>query len=327
MNTSELTWQQQLKHAFTQPQALLDFLEIDNHLYSNAATLDFPFRVPLSYAENMKKGNLNDPLLKQVLPISQEFNNPTNYQADPVGDLNALKHDCLIHKYSNRILLILTGACAINCRFCFRRNFPYHEVQLTQSKQHAVVQYLIANPHIDEVILSGGDPLLLNDNRLQELIETFSQLSNIKRLRIHTRLPIVLPARITPSLIKLLNNATLPIIIVTHCNHPNELSDEVISRCLSLKQTNITLLNQSVLLNGINDTPTILKQLSEKLFTAGILPYYLHLLDKAQGTAHFEIDKNTAIQLHQTLQTQLSGYLVPKLVTEIAGQQSKTLLF
>ncbi len=320
-------WQTELATAFSHSADLLKYLKIDETLFSTVAQHDFAIRVPLGYAACMEKGTLNDPLLKQVLPIADETINPKDYQQDPVGDLSSLTEGCIIHKYHGRILLIGTGGCAINCRFCFRRNFPYADVQLNKHKQVTALQYLHNNPSISEVILSGGDPLLLSDQRLKGLIADLSKVSHLKRIRIHTRLPIVLPSRITPNLRLILKNSPLPIVIVTHCNHANEISKQVVQACLSLKHENISLLNQSVLLKGVNDHSKTLQQLSEQLFTSGILPYYLHLLDKAKGTSHFEVEQSKAIKIHQKLQTVLPGYLVPKLVKEQAGESAKTLLY
>ncbi len=319
-------WQTELAAAFTKPSDLLLYLNINTDSATVFAQQDFAMRVPLSYAACMEKGNLNDPLLKQVLPIANELNQHTDYTNDPVGDLSALTEDCIIHKYQGRVLFITTGGCAINCRFCFRRNFPYSEVQLNTQKEARALQYLQNHSDIHEVILSGGDPLLLSDQRLEHLIDQFSAIAHIKRIRIHTRIPIVLPARITDKLINLLSNAALPIILVTHCNHSNELSEQVAKACLALKKENITLLNQSVLLKDINDSAAVLQNLSERLFNCGILPYYLHLLDKASGTAHFEVKQEAALKIHQQLLNNLPGYLVPKLVKEQAGKASKTLL-
>lgn len=319
-------WQSELATAFSKPADLLKYLNIDTSLFSELASKGFTMRVPLSYAACMQKGNPNDPLLKQVLPITDELSSPDGFQNDPVGDLAALAENCIIHKYHGRVLFISTGGCAINCRFCFRRNFPYAEVQLNKPKEAIALSYLEDNPSINEIILSGGDPLLLSDQRIEELINKFSSISHLKRIRIHTRIPIVLPSRINSNLINILSNAPLPIIIVTHCNHANELSKQVSTACLSLKQKNISLLNQSVLLKGINDNFLTLQQLSEQLFMSGILPYYLHLLDKAKGTAHFEVKQTEAIKIHQQLQQVLPGYLVPKLVKEQAGKAAKTLL-
>jgi len=327
MNSTPSSWQQELRLAFTSPADLLNYLNLSNDLSDSQAESIFSLRVPLAYAKNMEKANRHDPLLLQVLPLAEELNNPVDYLDDPVGDLSALKDNGLIHKYQDRVLFITTGACAINCRFCFRRNFPYGDSQLNSKNEVLAFQYIADNPQINEVIFSGGDPLLLSDQRIQYLLQKLANISHIKRVRFHTRLPIVLPSRITRELINILQNTPLAIIIVTHCNHPNELSIDVNNACLELKQSNITLLNQSVLLKNINDNITALSQLSEQLFSCGILPYYLHSLDKAKGTAHFNVDQKKAIQLHQLLQKRLSGYLVPKLVKEEPGKASKTLLF
>lgn len=327
MSTYLSNWQTELATAFSKPADLLKYLRIDPSSFSHFAQLDFAMRVPLSYAACMEKGNLNDPLLKQVLPINDELTSPPDYQQDPVGDLSALTENCIIHKYHGRVLLICTGGCAINCRFCFRRNFPYADVQLNKQKEATALRYIQNNPSISEIILSGGDPLLLSNQRLKELIGKFCKISHLKRIRIHTRIPIVLPSRITDNLLAILQNSPLPIIIVCHCNHANELSKQVIETCLNLKHKNISLLNQSVLLKGINDNCQTLQQLSEQLFSSGILPYYLHLLDKAKGTAHFEVEQSDAIKIHQQLQAVLPGYLVPKLVKEQAGEMAKTLLY
>ena len=327
MTSNQATWQKELATAFSKPEDLLQYLNLDSAAFSNLARDDFAMRVPLSYADCMQKGQLDDPLLMQVLPISDELINPGDFQDDPVGDLSALTENCIIHKYHGRVLLITTGGCAINCRFCFRRNFPYSDVQLNTQKEATALAYIQANPNIREVILSGGDPLLLSDMRLSDLILKLSRIAHVKRIRIHTRLPIVLPARVTIELIESLQNSTVPIIMVVHCNHAHELSEQVITACLALKQTNITLLNQSVLLKGINDNDQALQALSEKLFTAGILPYYLHLLDKAKGTAHFEVAQTDALKIHRALQNSLPGYLVPKLVKEQPGEAAKTLIF
>lgn len=327
MSSHTSNWQTELANAFSKPADLLKYLNItDAPSLSLHAHKNFAMRVPLSYAACMEKGNLDDPLLKQVLPQTNELNSPEDYRQDPVGDLSALTESCIIHKYHGRILFISTGGCAINCRFCFRRNFPYAEVQLNKQKEITALRYLQSNPSISEVILSGGDPLLLSDQRLEELISKLCTISHLKRIRIHTRIPIVLPSRITHNLLNILKSAPLPIIIVNHCNHANELSKQVATACLSLKQENITLLNQSVLLKGINDNLLALQQLSEQLFASGVLPYYLHLLDKARGTAHFEVKEAEAIKIHQRLQSTLPGYLVPKLVKEQAGEAAKTLL-
>ncbi|TXL15606.1 EF-P beta-lysylation protein EpmB [Methylococcaceae bacterium HT4] len=326
MTTHLSSWQKDLASAFTNPEDLLQYLKINSKQFSSPARHDFSMRVPLSYAACMQKSDLDDPLLKQVLPIANELVNPDEFQNDPVGDLSALTENCIIHKYQGRVLIIITGGCAINCRFCFRRNFPYAEVQLNSQKESTALEYIRKNKSINEVILSGGDPLLISDHKLKDFIQKLSDITHLKRIRIHTRLPIVLPARITPELIDIFKSSSVPIVIVTHCNHANELSKQVMAACQALNQKNITLLNQSVLLKGVNDHAQILQSLSEQLFSAGILPYYLHLLDKAKGTAHFEVSENDAVKIHQSLQHILPGYLVPKLVKEQPGKAAKTLI-
>ena len=319
-----LTWQKELATAFSKPEELLKYLHLDSQTFSALARHDFAMRVPLSYAACMQKGKLDDPLLRQVLPVKNELINPDEFQDDPVGDLSALTENCIIHKYQGRVLLITTGGCAINCRFCFRRNFPYSDVQLNTRKEATALAYIQGNSEIHEVILSGGDPLLLSDQSLSDLLQKLSSIAHVKRIRIHTRLPIVLPARITTELIRILQRSNTPIIMVVHCNHANEISEQVRAVCQLLKQQNITLLNQSVLLKGINDNVQALQDLSEQLFSAGVLPYYLHLLDKAKGTAHFEVDRTKGIEILNKLTEILPGYLVPKYVREEGGARSKT---
>jgi EF-P beta-lysylation protein EpmB len=324
---STLSWQQQLQDAFHNLTDLCHYLELDaNKVASPQADKNFPIRVPRGFAAAMEKGNPNDPLLKQVLPIADELLTFSGFSPDPVGDLAAITEVGVIHKYQGRALLITTGSCAINCRYCFRRNFPYTEFQLSKQKQQQAMQYLMDNPEISEVILSGGDPLLLSDNNLQHLIQQLDAIAHLKRIRIHSRLPIVLPARITTEFMNILQQSTKQIIVVVHCNHVNELSTEVKTACEKIRLAGVTLLNQSVLLKGINNNVLQLSQLSEKLLGFGILPYYLHLLDKASGTGHFEVPKSEAISLIHELKNCLPGYLVPKLAQEEAGKPSKTII-
>jgi EF-P beta-lysylation protein EpmB len=221
------------------------------------------------------------------------------------------------------VLLINTGSCAINCRYCFRRNFPYADLQLGKQQEHLVMQSIQNDTSIKEVILSGGDPLLLIDARLMRLIEQINTIDHVKRIRIHSRLPIVLPARITDAFIQTLIQSSKQIVMVLHCNHANELNERVIYACQQFKKHGITLLNQSVLLKGVNDDAVVLCELSERLFQQGVMPYYLHLLDKATGTGHFSVSETEALLLMEQLQASLSGYLVPKLVKEVAGAESK----
>lgn len=318
-------WQQQLAEAFNNIEDLCRYLNLSpNDLpISAAAAEDFPLRVPLSFAACIEKGNAHDPLLRQVLPVSEELFAYPGYSNDPVGDLAAATQIGVLHKYHGRVLFIDTGSCAINCRYCFRRNFPYADLQLSKQQEDAAIKSIQNNTSISEVILSGGDPLLLSESRLARLIRQLDGIEHLKRIRIHSRLPIVLPARITEEFINTLTQSAKQIIIVVHCNHANEINDRVIAACNSLKNSGITLFNQSVLLKGVNDNAEVLCELSEQLFSHGIIPYYLHLMDKATGTGHFEVSETEALALMRQVQAALPGYLVPKLVKEQAGATSK----
>jgi L-lysine 2,3-aminomutase len=324
-----LNWQQQLSEAFTTIEDLCEYLELSlSELpISQAASKQFAIRVPLSFAASMQKGNPDDPLLRQVLPINDELVEYPNFSLDPVGDIQAAVQPGVLHKYQGRVLLINTGSCAINCRYCFRRNFPYNDLQLSKQQESGAIEYIKSDPTITEVILSGGDPLLLSDARLASLIRQLEAIGHIKRIRIHSRLPIVLPARVTDELVKTLALCSKQTVLVVHSNHANEINERVIAACKSLKNSGITLFNQSVLLKGVNDNAAILCELSEKLFAVGIIPYYLHLLDKATGTGHFDVAEiETKILIEQVKNT-LPGYLVPKLVKEIAGAEAKQYVF
>jgi EF-P beta-lysylation protein EpmB len=318
-------WQQQLAEAFNNIEDLCRYLNLSpNDLpISAAAAENFPLRVPLSFAACIEKGNAHDPLLRQVLPVSEELFAYPGYSNDPVGDLAAATQIGVLHKYHGRVLFIDTGSCAINCRYCFRRNFPYADLQLSKQQEDAAIKSIQNNTSISEVILSGGDPLLLSESRLARLIRQLDGIEHLKRIRIHSRLPIVLPARITEEFINTLTQSAKQIIIVVHCNHANEINDRVIAACNSLKNSGITLFNQSVLVKGVNDDAEVLCELSEQLFSHGIIPYYLHLLDKATGTGHFEVSETEALALMRQVQAALPGYLVPKLVKEQAGATSK----
>ncbi|MGR8933538.1 MAG: EF-P beta-lysylation protein EpmB [Gammaproteobacteria bacterium] len=318
-------WQQELATAFSDLNSLCRYLQlsITDLPISAAAATSFPLRVPRGFAARIEKGNPEDPLLRQILPVSDELATIPGFNSDPVGDLHAVAAPAVLHKYSGRALLITTGGCAINCRYCFRRNFPYSQLQLGKNKEDSAISYISAHNDISEVILSGGDPLLLSDQRLYRLIAKLSGIAHLKRLRIHTRLPVVLPSRITDALIEVLVNIPQQTVVVLHSNHANEISSEVAAACVRLKTSGITLLNQAVLLKGINDCSERLCDLSETLFAAGVLPYYLHLLDRAEGTAHFEVSETEAAAIMRRVQHRLPGYLVPKLVREQPGAQSK----
>jgi EF-P beta-lysylation protein EpmB len=268
----------------------------------------------------MVKGNPNDPLLRQVLTLKQELIETAQFNHDPVGDNAAQKIQGMLHKYQGRVLLLATGACAIHCRYCFRQHFEYKGNTLANPD---VIDYLKSDASIQELILSGGDPLMLSDERLAAFIQHIERIEHIQRLRIHSRLPIVLPQRMTQKLLDLLMTTRLQVVLIVHANHPNEIDEQVGRGLQNWVKNGISVLNQTVLLKGVNDEVHILAQLSEILFKYQVLPYYLHLLDKVQGAAHFDISEQRAIELVTALRCQLSGYLVPKLVREIAGKPYK----
>lgn len=321
------TWQQELAEGFNNIDELCEFLNIssaDKSLISYSS--HFPLRVPREFVSRMEKANINDPLLKQILPIKDENITAPGFTDDPVGDINSMTETGVIHKYQGRVLFITTGSCAINCRYCFRRNFPYSDFQLSTKKHLNAIAYVQSHQDISEVIFSGGDPLLLNDSKILDLIKQLENIAHIKRIRIHSRLPIVLPSRITTEFCNQLSTIKKDLILVVHSNHQNELNEKVKLACQKLKNANITLLNQTVLLKGINDDADQLSALHEKLFTFNILPYYLHLLDKAAGTAHFEVTQVVAIKLMDQIKRSLPGYLVPKLVREQVGAANKIVI-
>lgn len=323
MNTTTALWQRQLAEAFSSVDALCRHLEIDPSTLPLLSDYpQFPLRVPRTFVECMKKSNPADPLLLQVLPLQAELQHMPGDSLDPVGDLPAVAEDGLIHKYHGRVLFISTGACAVHCRYCFRRNFPYADIQLSTQKLDQALNYLNAHREIEEVILSGGDPLLLNDEKLNKLLTSVGNIAHVQRIRIHSRIPIVLPARITKGLLETLAALRQQLIVVLHANHPAELSSLVGEACQRLRPV-ATLLNQSVLLKHVNDDSKILCQLSEKLFAFGVLPYYLHSLDRAAGVSHFAVADAEALTLMKQVQAKLPGYLVPSLVREQAGAAHK----
>lgn len=322
-------WQKALADAIRDPAELLQQLELPSDLLPAArqAAALFPLRVPHSYLKRIEKANPHDPLLLQVLPLHAELAETTpGFSTDPVGDLDANPVPGLIHKYRGRVLLVTTGACAIHCRYCFRRHFPYGEDSSTPAHLQQVIDYIQADTSIEEVILSGGDPLSLSNPRLQALGSQLAAIPHLKRLRIHTRQPIVLPERVDDGLLAWLRSLPLQTIMVVHCNHAREIDPMIRQTLHKLATTGLTLLNQTVLLRGINDSVQDLKTLSERLFESGILPYYLHQLDRVTGAQHFEVPDEEAMALVKDLSHQLPGYLVPKLVRDSAGEAAKQLL-
>ena len=320
-------WRQILASAFRRPDELLNWLGIprsDVALQTDNQP-DFPMLVPRPYARLME-ARADDPLLLQVLPLQEERQTREGYIADPLGEQAANATPGIIHKYHGRLLLLAASGCAVNCCYCFRRHFPYSENRLSRAEWQQALDYVRADHNISEIILSGGDPLLLQDEDLARLINQCEAIPHVRRLRIHSRLPVVIPQRLTPELTDMLSASRLQASIVLHINHPRELSEEHRQRLQSLKNSGITLLNQSVILRKINNNISVLSELSERLFEFGVLPYYLHLLDPVKGAHHFDVDQREAVDLHRQMQAQLPGYLVPKLAREIAGLPNKALI-
>lgn len=319
-------WQKLLADAVTDPRELCTLLDLDPSLIlpAIAAASDFALRVPRSFVARMRKGDPNDPLLLQVLPVSAETRTVEGFVGDPVGDMDRRAAPGLLQKYQGRALLVATGACAVHCRYCFRRHFPYAEESALQQGWQPALERLRADPTISEVILSGGDPWSLSDRRLKQLTDALQGITHVRRLRVHTRYPIVLPERVDAGLLDWLGGLSLRKVVVIHANHAREIDESVRQACRALTDAGATLLNQSVLLRGVNDSVAALAELSEALFETHVLPYYLHVLDKVRGAAHFDLPEAQAVRLHQELTARLPGYLVPKLVREIAGQPSKS---
>lgn len=319
----DANWQSQVANAFRNPGELLTFLNLPKEHYAIAET-PFPFLVTRAFADRMVKGDPKDPLLLQVLPITEELDSKEGFGPDPVFDLGAQRLPGLLQKYQHRALVISTGACAIHCRYCFRRDFPYQEQQTSRSRWNETLEEIKSDSTLEEVILSGGDPFMLSNERLEEMFKDLGRIPHLQRIRVHTRMPIVLPARIDQGLIELMKQSPLKTVIVVHSNHPNELDPSVGSALQQLHLTGATLLNQSVLLRGINDSEITLIALSKRLFEMNVMPYYLHGLDRATGTHHFEVHLDRSRELAQQLRKSLPGYLVPKLVQEIPGKDAKT---
>jgi EF-P beta-lysylation protein EpmB len=314
-----------LARAITDPAELLAAVGLGEEWLpaATAAARLFPLRVPRGFVARMRLRDPRDPLLRQVLPLAEECLAVEGFGADPVGDLFAMVVPGVLHKYHGRVLLTATGACAVHCRYCFRRHFPYAEANPVVDQWRQALDYIAGDDSITEVILSGGDPLSMSDRRLADLARRLEAIPHLRRLRLHTRLPVVLPERVNDELLDWLGSTRFKTVIVVHANHANEIDSSVIAALAGLKASGAELLNQSVLLRGVNDNTETLMALSEKLFEAGVLPYYLHLLDKVQGAAHFEVEESVARRLMAELNRQLPGYLVPRLVREIPGAPGK----
>lgn len=326
ISEAPVAWSQQLQQMLTSVAQLQQYLALGDPPAELDHVSAFPVRVTRFFADLMQPGDWHDPLLRQVLPWGIERDKTPGFSHDPLAELAATPVPGLIHKYSSRALVLPTSACAIHCRYCFRRHFPYAEHRLSLPDKTALLAYLGRQPEMNEIILSGGDPLMLQDHQLGGWFEDLAALPQITRVRIHSRLPIVLPDRLTDALLKALTQSRLRIILVLHANHPREVSAQLKARLQPWRAAGVTLLNQSVLLAGVNDAAPTLAELSEALFAAGVLPYYLHLLDQVQGTAHFQVSESRAQAIHRHLQHLCPGFLVPRLVREEPGEASKTWL-
>ncbi|MDE0852923.1 MAG: EF-P beta-lysylation protein EpmB [Nevskia sp.] len=318
---------QRAEHVTRTPQ-LLYFLQLDSELpaLDYERLRHFPLRVPYSFISRMRRGDPADPLFLQVWPAVEERAKSIDFSLDAVGDLASLKSGGLIHKYHGRALVITTGACAVNCRYCFRRHFPYSDSLASRGNWRETLAQIAADASIEEVILSGGDPLSLSDDKLSTLVEGLERIPHVRRLRLHTRTAVVLPERVDEALLAWLGRTRLQKVVVLHVNHPNEIDASVEAAIARLRSAGATLLNQSVLLRRINDSSETLATLSERLFACGVLPYYLHLLDRVQGAGHFEVSQSEAVKLMEELAARLPGYLVPRLAREQPGAPAKTLL-
>jgi len=319
-------WQENLREAVTDPAELLSALGLDPALHGPAleAAARFPLKVPRPFLARIARGDASDPLLRQVLPAAAELVEATGYVSDPVGDLDSTEAPGLLHKYAGRALLIATGTCAIHCRYCFRREFPYGEQLASSGRFRESLARIAEDRSIEEVILSGGDPLSLSNARLAELGAGLGSIPHVRRLRIHTRHPVVLPGRVDDGLLEWLGGLHLPVVVVIHANHAAEIDGEAAAALAALSSRGVLLLNQSVLLGGVNDSVQALQALSQRLAEVRVLPYYLHLLDRVRGAAHFEVAEERARALVDDLRARLPGYLVPRLVREVPGERSKT---
>ena len=322
-----LSWLDYLAEATNDPEKLLEQLNLPKERFKQdiAARRLFPLRVPQPFIEKMEKGNPHDPLFLQVMSSQQEFFQTAGFSRDPLQEQQSAVPN-ILHKYHNRVLLMVKGGCAINCRYCFRRHFPYQDNKGNKQNWQTALDYIAQHREIEEVIFSGGDPLMAKDHELDWLLTALEQIEHVKTVRIHTRLPVVIPQRITSQLCQRLQQSRLNKVLVTHINHPNEIDRTLAMYLDRLRVANVVLLNQSVLLKGVNDNAEVLKKLSDKLSSVGVLPYYLHLLDKVQGAGHFYLDDQQALAIYRQLQKISSGYLVPKLAREIAGEPNKTLI-
>lgn len=316
-------WKQILRQSFNRVEQLVNYLELDSSQCEEVLfNPKFPILVPIRLARKMEKRNLDDPLVLQFLPIRKELEYSAEFTSQPVCDNNFQETEKLLHKYHGRVLLLCTNACAMHCRYCFRQNFDYAKVKLFEKE----IEWIANDSSISEVILSGGDPFSLSNDTLQYILEKLGSIKHVKRIRFHTRFLIGVPERVDEEILSLISSLPQQVYIVIHCNHPNELDDDVFVSLQSLQKVGCLILNQAVLLKGVNDHVDTLVKLCLQLSDKGILPYYLHQLDKVEGAAHFEVLEETGRYLITEIAKQLPGYAVPKYAREIPGQPNKTLL-
>jgi L-lysine 2,3-aminomutase len=319
------SWQQALKDSVRDPYELCRLLDLPDHWAADVrrAASGFPLFVPRSFVARMQPRNPHDPLLRQVLPLAAEAIDREGYTADPVGDAAASVSPGLLHKYEGRVLMVATGACAVHCRYCFRRHFPYEEAPRSVGEWQGVLDHISADESIQEVILSGGDPLTLVDSHLAQLAERMAAIPHVRRLRVHTRLPVMIPERVTVELLGWLRGTRLAPVVVIHVNHPAELAGRAPGAIRRIVAAGIPTLNQAVLLRGVNDDVDTLAELSERLVDLGVMPYYLHQLDRVRGAAHFEVPMAEGKRLVEELRRRLPGYAAPRYVSEMAGEPYK----
>ncbi len=327
-NYQHASWQTQMTELITDVEVLFELLAFDEAT-KNAWQAHFPkrfmLRVPHAFVAKMAKNDINDPLLRQILPTYQERLMVTGFLEDPLAEKTHNPLKGVLHKYKNRVLITVTGACAVHCRYCFRQHFDYNANLPTTADVEAIIDYINAHAEIDEVLLSGGDPLNVSNRRLLSLLKILDErLPKVRTIRLHTRLPVVLPARIDEKILAGIKRLNKRMVMVIHTNHANELDQDTIKACRALQSAGVVLLNQTVLLKGVNDSVEALQALSHALFDAGVLPYYLHVLDKVAGAAHFDVPMPVAVALHWQLRERVSGYLLPQLVQELPNRAFKT---
>ena len=327
--TKSQSWNQDLANACRDIEELWRQCELPQEDLPAArrAVADFPLVIPPAVMARIRSGDLGDPILRQFVPLGEELTQAPGYSCDPLREQGESTRPApgIIHKYHGRVLLMTTPVCAVHCRYCFRRHFPYREIPKGHDWWRPALDYVRADPTIREVICSGGDPLMMPDRQFGQLIDDIAEIQHVETVRIHTRMPIVVPSRLTPALRQVFQDTRLSVVIVTHANHPREFDAPVMQAIEPLREM-VTWLNQAVLLRGVNDTLEVQIDLAKKSFAAGVLPYYLHVLDPVQGAHHFNVNDEDALSLWQQMHAQLPGYLLPKLVREEAGMPGKTWL-